>query len=538
MNKISSSFIHRERVPLIIFIIAFVIRLVNIDWPFFSPEEARIIERGFLLAKSGKDELGRFLPLLFNSFSDYQLPLLSYLTALLEFGGKSFLVIRLGFISFGSLAAVLTYLIAKRFLDDERLRIFSALVVSFSPLLIFTSKIPNTGIILVNVVLTLIYLILNKPFNKKLILLTFLFGICLSKNAWLILPILVPLTFILFTPNLVKSIISFFAFLVLVAITVVFLYIKVPQSIRSLSENQFTVFSDITIKNGINTLRGQGLEKHVPIGIPRLLFNKLDVIPIGFLQASSYFRPNFYFGIFNIDPNIQIFLAGVLSKVIIVPFLAGLFFLATKANSDQRKLLALPLVFVIPGFFKFPEYSTELIMLIVPIFSIIASFGFKKLNLSSIKLIVGFMILEFIINSFYPYTGFVKKDLRRPVNLASFFKSISDLATDKILISDNFYEDMIPYLGLYSKESTFFTDQKIDFPYKFHESKIGRIGLIGADTNLKNCLNEPYPVVLLTKDDLRKIPKEIEFLKEAQVEDQFLEKYLYRISAQFCLKDE
>lgn len=538
MNKMLLSFIHQNRVALSIFTISFVIRLININWPFFSPEEARVIERGFLLAKTGKDELGRFLPLIFNSFSDYQLPFLSYFITLLEFiWGKSELIIRLGFIFLGSLTPVLTYLISERFLGDKKLRLFSALVVSFSPLAIFVSKVPNTSIIFVNIILLIFYLILAKKNRKEIQFLLCFIGLCLSKNAWIILPIFMPLTLILFTKNSIRSMISYSAVVATLTISIAVLFIMIPQSIRSLSENQFTILSNITIGNGINVLRGQGLEKQVPLGISRLIFNKLDVVPIGLLQASSYLRPNLFFGIYNIDSNIQNFVAGALSKIIIIPFLGGLYFLASKGTLEQRKLLLFPLIFIIPGVFKYPEYSTELVVIIIPIFSIISAMGLDKLRSFLFNPIVGLMIIELFFNSLYAHTGFIKKDINRPVGLASFFKSVSNSPTD-VLISDNFYQDMIPYLGLYSKTPMFFTDQEIDFPYKFHESKFGKVTIIGSDTRLRQCLGESPKTVFLTKGDLKKIPKEIDFTLETAVLEKFLNKEIYKVNTPLCIKDE
>ena len=69
----------------IIIFLAFFIRVYNLPFPAFTADEARIAYRGYTLANLGKDEMGRTFPVIFNSLSDYQLPVTSYLAAFGEF---------------------------------------------------------------------------------------------------------------------------------------------------------------------------------------------------------------------------------------------------------------------------------------------------------------------------------------------------------------------------------------------------------------------------------------------------------------------
>src|SRR3989338_8682908 len=99
---------------LIIIFVAFSIRLYNFSFPFFTADKVRIAYRGFSLVETGRDELGRRTPLIFNSLEDYQLPVTSYLTVggMLLFGKTDFGV-RFSFIILGTILVFLIYKITR-----------------------------------------------------------------------------------------------------------------------------------------------------------------------------------------------------------------------------------------------------------------------------------------------------------------------------------------------------------------------------------------------------------------------------------------
>ncbi|MCL4418089.1 MAG: glycosyltransferase family 39 protein, partial [Actinobacteria bacterium] len=145
----TQSIFRKKAIICLILFAAFLIRIYNFSFPFFTSDEARIAYRGYTLATFGKDELGRFFPVLFNSLKDYDLPLTSYLTAGGEmFFGKSDLGARMPFVIIGTLLVLLVYQIAKFFSQESYFRLTSAFIAGFSPTLIFLSKIPNQSIVL------------------------------------------------------------------------------------------------------------------------------------------------------------------------------------------------------------------------------------------------------------------------------------------------------------------------------------------------------------------------------------------------------
>ena len=123
MNKVS--------LVLLLFF-AFLIRLFPLDFPKFTQEEARIAFRGYTLSTSGKDELGRPFPLLFNSLTDYQLPAVSYITASGEIlFGKSDFGARIPFILLGVALVWLIYKIAQIFSPRKEFWFLSAAIIAF-----------------------------------------------------------------------------------------------------------------------------------------------------------------------------------------------------------------------------------------------------------------------------------------------------------------------------------------------------------------------------------------------------------------------
>src|SRR3989338_8255752 len=96
--KINTTF----KLLLVLIALAVFLRVYNFSFPAFTTDEARIAFRGYELYHNGVDELGRKLPFLFNSPDDYELPLVSYISALgTGFFGKSELGARVPVIIIG-----------------------------------------------------------------------------------------------------------------------------------------------------------------------------------------------------------------------------------------------------------------------------------------------------------------------------------------------------------------------------------------------------------------------------------------------------
>ncbi|MFZ5845558.1 MAG: glycosyl transferase, partial [Patescibacteria group bacterium] len=94
----------------LILIIAATLRLYRLSVipPGVNRDEASIGYTAYSLLKTGRDEYGRFLPLSFQSFGDWKLPLYIYTTTLfVKIFGLSELAVRLP----SAIAGILTVLL-------------------------------------------------------------------------------------------------------------------------------------------------------------------------------------------------------------------------------------------------------------------------------------------------------------------------------------------------------------------------------------------------------------------------------------------
>lgn len=490
----------------LIIIGAFLIRAINITFPAFTSDEARVAFRGYTLETTGKDELGRTFPILFNSLEDYQLPVVSYLTAGGELiFGKTELGARIPFIVLGTMLVFLTFQIAKFFSPNSLFWLTSALLVAFSPPLIFLSKIPNEAIVLTFSLTLLFYLLINRE-NLLLITPVMIIAALTSKPAWFIL-----FPFVLFTSLFYLKSSAKKDKLVLIGITsvVVFLaftiFLTVPQAKRSLLENNFLLFSDITISNGINKLRGQDALAGWPSFVDRLLFNKAHFATTGLIQWLTNLNPAFYFGQFDNTGKINYFYLGTWAKILLIPFLLGLLSLI-KRDLKKGALIFYLLILTFPAAFVYPNYSLELIVLTLPFMALIISVGFEKLNRKIAVLIFLLMILEIAVNIFFPSPEYKNTTTLRP----SWAKQLTyDLfersKVSNVAVSDDLVSDLVSYIEWYIPVDPSQGFQEIPSPYKYRQYHLGNIKLIGSDENFTTCSKDEGLLSFVSKRDLEKL---------------------------------
>ena len=148
-----------------ILLLALVLRLWNLNTnpPSLSPDEASLGYNAYSILKTGKDEYGKFLPIIFKSFGDYKPGLYVYLTIPFVFiFGLNESSVRLPSALFAVLGIYLIYLIVDIFVKDKyfqgdkklnakSLPLVSAFLLALLPWHIFFSR----GAWEVNVSLTL-----------------------------------------------------------------------------------------------------------------------------------------------------------------------------------------------------------------------------------------------------------------------------------------------------------------------------------------------------------------------------------------------
>lgn len=524
----------------LIFFVSILVRLINLPFPAFTPDEARIAYRGYTLALEGRDEFGRKYPILFNSLSDYQLPAVSYITALgIGLFGKSDFGARMPFVIFGSGLAVLICLVAQLLGKKKATPFISALLIAFSPTLIFLSRVPNEAIVL-TFLFTLIFYLLIKKTNSRIdlisILLLIITAFFTSKHAWFIL-----IPFIFFTLYFYQKDIAMkkktliFGFTILTTIMAILFFLNIPQAKRSLSENNFSIFSNVTIANGINKLRGQGLESGWPNLLERILFNKSHFLISGFLHWFSNLQPRFYFGQFDEQGLKGFTQQGAFPKILIIPGLLGFIYIIQKGQKREKLLPVYFLILTFPAIFVYPLLSQELITLTLPIAAFIIASGFIELNKKMSLLIATVVVLELLIALFYLDLERMNTNFKRPgwikeISKEVFVQSINNPTA----ISDDIVEDVISFIEWYNPVNIHDNYFEVPSPYKFRQQIIKNIRAIGADNQIVNCLENNR--VFASNRDLKKITHDSSVNFDKVYYDSLNQQIAFRMESKLCIR--
>lgn len=493
---------------LVIIFFLFVSRLLPSNFPALTSDEARIVYRGYMIANHATDELGRAWPLIFNSLTDYQFPAVSYITAIGERSfGKTDLGFRMPFVIVWIVLIILTYKIAQLLNQRKDFWIFSALVLAFSPALIFLSRVPNDSIVLACLITLLFFLIARNKSNTILTVSVIILLFTVSKFAWFIVFPFVTFTLFFYQNNLSKKakiILSIFS--LILTVVIMGFYLQVPQSRRSLSENNFSIFLSTTIKNGINKTRGQGIQSGWPNYVETILFNKTDFIFIGIMHWLSNLQPSIYFGQLDKSGQLNFSQAGALNKVLIIPFVWGLIYLVRKGRKKEKLLLVYFIILTFPAIFVYPNLSQDLVVLTLPFAVFVIAFGFMQFRRAISFLIISVMILELILSLLYLVPEKKNTNLLRP----GWVKGLTEDAYHqsiyyKTAISDDIINDPVSFVELYNPVDIHANILDVPYPYKFRQTSLGNIKIIGSDNEFYSCKENNYDKVFVSKRDKDKV---------------------------------
>lgn len=506
--------IHKELITILLIVSALVVRIIPINFPVFSADDARIAARGEMLVHSGTDELGRKFPLIFNSLEDYQLPLTSYMTALgILIFGKTDLGARVPFIIFGTVLVFLSYKVTKNFFKDGKIPFFALIITAFSPALIYFSKFPNEFIIFACLLLLLINFLMAEKLNRIIIPLIIICIFLTTKIFWIAI---IPLTFLILHINTSlqrKDKIYLILFTVILSVAIILVFIKIPQGPRSLVENNFSSINDMTVKNGIERLRSQTLPGW-PVVLDKILFNKMYTLIASFsnwlqlLQLSTLFA--------QLDKNGQFGFLGVgaFPKITIIPFVLGIFYLIREKKNKIKYLPILVIILTFPLLFLFPNIKVEYLLVAIPIIGIIISLGFINLSPKITGLILSFAIFEVVANLF-----FINSNIRNTENFRPLW--INQLITDgyklslnnNIAYSDNFTEDLIPHIQWLTPASIKLLPLDLSYPYKYRQTELTNIKMVGESNTFYVCDDRSFKFIFATKRELERLGNKATLVK-------------------------
>lgn len=348
-------------------------------------DEAALGYNAFSVFKTGKDEYGKFMPVMFRSFSTFQSPIYTYLTVpLMPIMGLTPLSTRFPSALFGLLTIPLLFFLVKKISPEKyrtKLALTSALFLSISPWHIAYSRTAyETNIALFFLILgsLLFFQSLKKPW------LFVLSGISLaiSSNAYraetLIVPLLVIILSLRFYKSILKNLRTFInpilisIALGLVLITPMLLIMRTPGfKARTSSLNIFSISrqSPWGYKAGGGTLQKI-------VNNPQLLSAK------EFLSLyTSYFSPRYLFSLGDAGPRKPFPDLGTFFVWQFPLYLIGLYFLLKEKQLKSLRyfIFVLLLSSPIPAALTRDPYSTlRSLPMVIPL-TLIISFGLVKL---------------------------------------------------------------------------------------------------------------------------------------------------------------
>lgn len=168
--------IKKNWILLAILLLATVLRLCSLGSipPHLTPDEAALGYNAYSILKTGRDEHGQLLPIIFKSFGDYKPGLYVYLTApFVAIFGLSEFAVRLPSALAGIVAVLFIYLIIKKLFTNHRsLATIAAFLLAISPWHIHFSR----GAWEINISLTLtlagVYFFLKSLKEQKYLILS------------------------------------------------------------------------------------------------------------------------------------------------------------------------------------------------------------------------------------------------------------------------------------------------------------------------------------------------------------------------------
>jgi 4-amino-4-deoxy-L-arabinose transferase-like glycosyltransferase len=418
----------------------------------FFRDEAAIGYNAYSIFKTGADEFGMRLPLVFRSFEVFFLPAYLYISApIVGLLGLSEFSTRLISTLSGIAAIYIVYLIAKN-IWDKKAGIFAAFVLAISPWHIFYSRGTfegNLGLTLFTAGFYFWIRFLQKLNTKHFLFSGILFA--LSMYSYQAERVVVPLFII---SALIVSFNNFWKIKTKLILPIIILFIlMIPLLSLTFKPGGYhravgvSIFSQIT--------NPPGWISDISPGV--LINNKtyLRVREVSSLYL-SYFSPRnlFNFGDYNRQRSVEN--SSVFYSFMIIGLVFGIWKIIKKGTVNT-KLLMLWLVFApVPAALTGDPFHTYRALLVFIPFSILIGYGFSRLSYQKIFLGVSLISLSiFVFNYFFVTQVTRAHDWDWGYKEMSSF--INTLPKDqKIVINDLSTESYIHYLFFNKVEPTIY----------------------------------------------------------------------------------
>jgi len=404
------SFVKENRYLVLVLVLGSVLRLILLSQnpPSLNWDEVSHGYNAYSILKTGKDEWGNFLPLIFRAYGDYKLPSYIYLTLIpIYFLGLNSLSVRLISILAGILTILFTYLLAKK-IFGEKVGLLSAFLVAIEPWSLFLSRGAFEANLALTFVVSGIYYFLEglkKP--KKLIASALLLGLSLwtYNSARVFVPLLVISILLIYKDSLLiiwkkNRKISYLSILIILLFFIPMLW----QLINPIGQARYSWVA-VLDEGAISQINEARVSSDLPQPLNILLNNKATFFSKRFISNwISHFNPVFLFIKGGTHYQFSIPNTGLINWINAPLLLFGLFHLAKSKGKKRLLLFSWLLLAPIPSSLtrEAPHVLRSITLLPIPM--IVSSYGFwmiyKRVNYKRILIIGYFLILSIFFGKY------------------------------------------------------------------------------------------------------------------------------------------
>jgi 4-amino-4-deoxy-L-arabinose transferase-like glycosyltransferase len=350
----------------------------------FHADEAAFGYNAYSILQTGKDEYGKFLPIVLKSFGDYKGALYTYfdIPSIAVFGLNIFAE-RLPSVLFGSLIILLIYFLAKKLLNNQKIALVSSFLFAISPWSINICRISGDVTAALFFALLMIYglLDLRQKFSKKWLTIALIASLAAmaSYAPYRIYVILIPLIFLIISFERVKKSLKYdkSALVILIgAITIGLIYTLTAPVARF---NQISIFSTPSTQL---ILQEQIREsQHIPVIITRIFHNKIINYSRTILEnTSEYFTLDYLFLEGGYPQRERIPDTGLFYIWQAPFFLLGIYSILRNKRRNEILLLLWWLILLLPTVITFDEIpNMHRNLIILPAMLLIIAIGIHEL---------------------------------------------------------------------------------------------------------------------------------------------------------------
>lgn len=465
--------VNKERVGKVVLVgilaLGFFLRLYKLgEYPSgFHSQEAIVGYRSYSLLNTGKDELGRPWPLFFSSFGDYQLPFPTYLTmATVGIFGLTEGAVRLPMAIFGGLAVLALYgIVRKLYPEKYGLPLWTAFFMAIVPWGVFFSRIAfPEGLSLFLFLLGLNFSLALKEENGQLdlkILLAAFFFIAATytaKISWTITFVVLAILFVKGQDfELSRKKTKYLLLIVFLFFFPLFVsYLRLSAAKQSFLDNDFNFIKDVSISNGINSMRGNELKAGNPM-LGKLFFNKGFYGVVFAEKYLGHFSPSFYFAKGEQNPLHGLWNFGPFYLVLIFPAVFGLWhFSKSRKKARDYLLIVWFCLAIVPSALVWKSPDQARLIFALPVLVILCALGINYFPKKILRIIL-FAALSFNV-LFVFYDAIYKEPVRGQRDWYYGFKKVSRLLETlnyqnytKVYLTDGLAPDPLPLFLFFSK---------------------------------------------------------------------------------------